>query len=369
MDGYNVSIFAYGQTGSGKTYTMEGPSDNPGVNLRALKYLFKIQEERSPQFQYKIKLSVFEIYNEKINDLITGAEEVLNPSSKKKKKKEKKNKKDGVKFKVRHLPDGSVEVEGLTKVLVSSESDILKLNKIAKKNRSASATDMNAHSSRSHMLLVCFVSGINIPANIKYFGKLYLVDLAGSERVKKSGAKGQALKEAQNINKSLSALGDVMQALQQKQKVTSYKNSILTELMANALGGNAKIIMLINCCPAKPHACETVSSLNFVNCNNKKEISEFEMKNEIDTQIAAPEKQNQEYKLQMQKQLQTKEDELKKKEQEKLAMEKQEKQKDELNDKYEETAEKNKNLQIQTQEQQAMINKLQEIIAGKANES
>eukprot|EP00483_Globobulimina_turgida_P005707 UN05717 len=77
MDGYNVSIFAYGQTGSGKTYTMEGPSSNPGVNLRALKHLFKIMEERTPQFQYKIKLSIFEIYNEKINDLITGAEEVL----------------------------------------------------------------------------------------------------------------------------------------------------------------------------------------------------------------------------------------------------------------------------------------------------
>merc|ERR1712186_175463 len=78
MDGYNVSIFAYGQTGSGKTYTMEGPRENPGVNLRALKYLFKIQEERTPQFQYNIKVSIFEIYNEKINDLIIGAEEKLN---------------------------------------------------------------------------------------------------------------------------------------------------------------------------------------------------------------------------------------------------------------------------------------------------
>eukprot|EP00488_Nonionellina_sp_1-RS-2012_P001307 TRINITY_DN2095_c0_g1_i1.p1 TRINITY_DN2095_c0_g1~~TRINITY_DN2095_c0_g1_i1.p1 ORF type:complete len:170 (+),score=36.15 TRINITY_DN2095_c0_g1_i1:28-537(+) len=84
MDGYNVSIFAYGQTGSGKTYTMEGPRENPGVNLRALKYLFKLSEERSPQFQYNIKLSIFEIYNEKINDLIVGAEEVLRPDKKEK---------------------------------------------------------------------------------------------------------------------------------------------------------------------------------------------------------------------------------------------------------------------------------------------
>merc|ERR1712129_145961 len=126
MDGYNVSIFAYGQTGSGKTYTMNGPKDNPGVNLRALKSLFKITEERSPQFQYKIKVSVFELYKEKINDLIIGAEEKLadlKGGKKKKKKKEKPTKKEkGKGFKIRHLPDGSVEVEGLTKVAVGSDA-------------------------------------------------------------------------------------------------------------------------------------------------------------------------------------------------------------------------------------------------------
>merc|ERR1712176_1709443 len=275
MDGYNVSIFAYGQTGSGKTYTMEGPRENPGVNLRALKHLFKITEERSPQFQYNIKVSIFEIYNEKINDLIIGAEEKLNNAGKKKKKDKKDTKKKkGDNFKIRHLPDGSVEVVGLTKVPVRSDEDIIKLNDIAKKNRSASATDMNAHSSRSHMLLVVYVSGINIPANIKYFGKLYLVDLAGSERVKKSGATGQALKEAQNINKSLSALGDVMQALQKKEKFIPYRNSTLTDLMANALGGNAKTIMFINCCPAAAHAFETVSSLKFAKRVGKVELGQ-----------------------------------------------------------------------------------------------
>jgi len=277
MDGYNVSIFAYGQTGSGKTYTMEGPKENPGVNLRALKHLFKISEERSPQFQYKIKVSIFEIYNEKINDLIKGAEEALGVKTKKKKNKsdKKKGKKGDVSdFKIRHLPDGSVEVTGLTKVPVTSDEDIIKLNGIAKKNRSASATDMNAHSSRSHMLLVVDVAGINIPANIKYFGKLYLVDLAGSERVKKSGATGQALREAQNINKSLSALGDVMQALQKKDKFIPYRNSTLTDLMANALGGNAKTIMFINCCPASAHAFETVSSLKFAKRVGKVELGQ-----------------------------------------------------------------------------------------------
>jgi len=195
-------------------------------------------------------------------------------SGKKKKKKDKKDKKKGQDFKIRHLPDGSVEVTGLTKITVQSDEDINELNRIAGQNRSASATDMNAHSSRSHMLLVVDVSGINIPANIKYFGKLYLVDLAGSERVKKSGATGQALKEAQNINKSLSALGDVMQALQRKEKFIPYRNSTLTDLMANALGGNAKTIMFINCCPAAAHAFETVSSLKFAKRVGKVELGQ-----------------------------------------------------------------------------------------------
>ena len=272
MDGYNVSIFAYGQTGSGKTYTMNGPKDNPGVNLRALKHLFKISEERAPQFQYKIKVSIFEIYNEQINDLITNAEEEMNGGKKKKAKKKDKNASKG--FKIRHLPDGSVEVVGLTKITVQSDEDINALNRIAAKNRTAGKTDMNAHSSRSHMLLVVDVAGMNIPANIKYFGKLYLVDLAGSERVKKSGATGQALKEAQNINKSLSALGDVMQALQRKEKFIPYRNSTLTDLMANALGGNAKTIMFINCCPASAHAFETVSSLKFAKRVGKVELGQ-----------------------------------------------------------------------------------------------
>jgi len=293
MDGYNVSIFAYGQTGSGKTYTMNGPKENPGVNLRALKSLFKIAEERSPQFQYKIKVSVFEIYNEKINDLIVGAEEALaeKKGAKKKKKKkaaDKKKDKKGGGFKIRHLPDGSVEVEGLTKVAVENDADIVELNRIAGKNRSASATDMNAQSSRSHMLLVVYVSGINIPANIKYFGKLYLVDLAGSERVKKSGVTGQALKEARNINASLTALGDVMQALQRKDKFIPYRNSTLTDLMANALGGNAKTIMFINCCPASAHAFETVSSLQFAKRVGKVELGQAKQQKSTQKKLKKP---------------------------------------------------------------------------------
>jgi len=124
MDGYNVSIFAYGQTGSGKTFTMDGADDNPGVNLRALRQLFKMAEDRAPMFEYSIKVSIFEIYNEEIRDLIASAATD--------KKTDKNAKKDGD-YKVRHLPDGSVEVLGLTWVPVTTDADVVRLSTIAKK--------------------------------------------------------------------------------------------------------------------------------------------------------------------------------------------------------------------------------------------
>jgi len=263
MDGYNVSIFAYGQTGSGKTFTMDGSEDNPGVNLRALRQLFKMAADRAPMFEYTIKVAIFEIYNEEIRDLIATAVD-KKPGTKKEKEE----------YKVRHLPDGGVEVVGVAWIPVTNDADVIRLSNIAKKQRSACVTDMNAHSSRSHMLVVVEVKGFNKPANIEYVGKLYLVDLAGSERVKKSGAQGQALKEAQNINSSLAALGDVMQALQEKRKFIPYRNSTLTDLMTNSLGGNAKTVMFINCCPTARHAFETVSSLKFASRVAKVELGQ-----------------------------------------------------------------------------------------------
>jgi len=271
MDGYNVSIFAYGQTGSGKTYTMEGPMDNPGVNMNALKTLFQLAEERTPMFEYKIKVSIFEIYNENVRDLIAGLDKKNKNNAKDNKKIKKEEEEE---HKILHLPDGSVEVTGLTWMIVKNLEDVQNLNIEAKKNRSLAATAMNQDSSRSHMLLVVDVHGFNVPANIEYSGKLYLVDLAGSERVKKSAAEGQTLKEAQSINKSLAALGDVMQALQQKSKFVPYRNSTLTDLMANALGGNAKTVMFINCRPTSSDTFETVSSLKFAERVGKVELGQ-----------------------------------------------------------------------------------------------
>jgi len=283
MDGYNVSIFAYGQTGSGKTFTMNGPPEDPGVNLRALKNLFKLAGDRKPMFEYDIKVSIFEIYNEEVRDLLSGIEK-----GSKKKKEEKPAKKEKVVHKIMHLPDGSVEVTNLNWITVETDQDVIELDNVAKANRTAGVTDMNAHSSRSHMLLVVDVRGFNVPANIEYIGKLYLVDLAGSERVKKSGATGQALLEAQNINQSLSALGNCMQALQQKNKFVPYRDSTLTDIMTNALGGNAKTIMFINCCPTAEHAFETVSSLKFAERVGKVELGQAKQQKTATKKVTKP---------------------------------------------------------------------------------
>jgi len=254
MDGYNVSIFAYGQTGSGKTYTMMGPPENPGVNRRALKELFKIVDEREGMYDYTILLSIFEIYNDQPRDLLDPA---INAQKK---------------YRIKSGKDGSVFIDGLVEKEVANMDDVLSAMSLADTNRTAAKTAMNEHSSRSHMLVSVFVRGFNKPANIEYRGRLYLVDLAGSERVGKSKATGQTLKEAQNINKSLSALGDVMSALQQKSKFIPFRNSKLTYLMQNSLGGHAKTIMFINICPTNEHCVETLSSLKFAKRVSKVEL-------------------------------------------------------------------------------------------------
>jgi len=258
MDGYNVSIFAYGQTGSGKTFTMMGPAENPGVNRRALAALFKMVDQREGMYDYNIMLSIFEIYNNEPRDLLDN------------------NAAKGKKYSVKSGKDGSVFIDGLVEHEVSNMDEVLNAMTIADKNRTSAKTEMNEHSSRSHMLLSVFVRGFNKPANIEYRGRLYLVDLAGSERVGKSGATGATLKEAQHINKSLSALGDVMAALQNKQKFIPFRNSKLTYLMQNSLGGHAKTIMFINVCPTNEHCVETLSSLKFAKRVSKVELGKAE---------------------------------------------------------------------------------------------
>lgn len=261
MDGYNVCIFAYGQTGSGKTFTMEGNESNPGVNYRALAELFRIAAERKQDYDYTFNVSILEIYNETIRDLLSTDNEDLHLGSSSASKK----------YAIRKGKNG-IYVEGLAEVPVISPEDVHEAMRRGQKNRSTGVTNMNAHSSRSHCLVSIKVVGFNRVAGITYYGKLHLIDLAGSERLSKSLATGDRLKEAQAINKSLSALGNVIESLHKKTSHVPYRNSKLTFLLQDSLGGNAKTLMFINVSPSKDDAEETMCSLLFATRARKVEL-------------------------------------------------------------------------------------------------
>uniref|UniRef100_A0A4W3GJD6 Kinesin-like protein n=1 Tax=Callorhinchus milii TaxID=7868 RepID=A0A4W3GJD6_CALMI len=245
IDGYNICIFAYGQTGSGKTYTMEGETDNPGINQRALRALFKEIETRTGTWSYTVSLNLVEIYNEHLRDLL--------------------GKDPQEKLEIKLNPDGSghLHVPGLTLVEVKRFQDIRKVLALGRKNRVTQSTNMNERSSRSHVLLTVTVSGTEINTDTKTVGKMNLVDLAGSERVWKSGAEGERLKEAQNINKSLLALADVIQALRAKQNHVPFRNSKLTYLLQDSLGKGNKTVMVVQISSLEENVGETMCSLKF----------------------------------------------------------------------------------------------------------
>ncbi|XP_078067224.1 kinesin-like protein KIFC3 isoform X4 [Mustelus asterias] len=245
IDGYNVCIFAYGQTGSGKTYTMEGSPEDPGINQRALRLLFGEVAERSTDWDLTITVSMAEIYNETLRNLLA--------------------KDPNEKLEIKLSPDGSGQlyVPGLIQIRVQSVDDINKVFELGRVNRATDFTNVNERSSRSHALLIVSVTGINLTSGVRTTGKLNLVDLAGSERVGKSGAEGPRLREAQNINKSLLALGDVICALRSKQPYIPFRNSKLTYLLQDSLSGDSKTLMMVQVSPMEKNVNETVCSLKF----------------------------------------------------------------------------------------------------------
>nr|XP_023680070.1 kinesin-like protein KIFC3 isoform X1 [Paramormyrops kingsleyae] len=244
IDGYHVCIFAYGQTGSGKTYTMEGTVENPGINQRALKHLFSEMEDKKDMWTYSVNVSSVEIYNEVLRDLLS---------------------KDGEKLDIKMNPDGTgqLHVPGLRVIEVKNFKHIKKILAMAKRNRITFGTQMNHNSSRSHALLTITVLGTDLISGAKTCGKLNLVDLAGSERVWKSGAEGERLKEAQNINRSLLALGDVIQALRGRQTHVPFRNSRLTYLLQDSLGKGNKTAMVVQISALERNVGETMCSLKF----------------------------------------------------------------------------------------------------------
>mmetsp|Transcript_12113 Transcript_12113/g.23017 ORF Transcript_12113/g.23017 Transcript_12113/m.23017 type:complete len:879 (+) Transcript_12113:141-2777(+) len=244
MDGYNVTIFAYGQTGSGKTHTMAGTHDNPGVNIRALRELFGVSEERKEDYRTTISASYLEIYNENIYDLLAP-----NPKAQA--------------LEVKHSGVDGIEVAGLSSRPVTTVEDVVKTIESGNRNRSTFSTNMNEHSSRSHSMLSILVQSVNVHTDQAIRGKIHLVDLAGSERLSRTDATGDRLKEAQSINKSLSALGDVIASLAKRDKHVPFRNSKLTQVLQDSMEGSAKVSMFVNVSPMAESAGESMCSLNF----------------------------------------------------------------------------------------------------------
>ncbi|PHU03558.1 Phragmoplast orienting kinesin-1 [Capsicum chinense] len=261
MGGYNSCVFAYGQTGSGKTHTMLGDieggtrrhSVNCGMTPRVFEYLFsRIQKEREARREENIKFtcrcSFLEIYNEQILDL-------LNPSS--------------VNLQIREDIKKGIHVEDLTEIEVTSARDVMQQLLQGAANRKVAATNMNRASSRSHSVFTCVIESKWESQGVTHhrFARFNLVDLAGSERQKSSGAEGERLKEATNINKSLSTLGLVIMNLVSisngKSHHVPYRDSKLTFLLQDSLGGNAKTCIIANISPSSCCSLETLSTLKF----------------------------------------------------------------------------------------------------------
>ncbi|KAI6014120.1 kinesin-domain-containing protein [Pisolithus microcarpus] len=259
VDGYNVCIFAYGQTGSGKSFTMEGGSTEATVGMipRAVDDVFRAAEAlRNKGWEYKIEGQFLEIYNETINDLLGKGEF------------------DKKKHEIKHEKQGGTVTTRVTDVNVlplSTPREVASLLRLANSRRTVAATLMNERSSRSHSVFTLRVSGYNAHTGTRCEGCLNLVDLAGSERLNASGAAGDKdrLRETQNINRSLSALGDVIAALGEKsvekasEKHVPYRNSKLTYLLQNSLSGNSKTLMILNLSPLAAHLGESLTSLRF----------------------------------------------------------------------------------------------------------
>ncbi|XP_062368259.1 kinesin-like protein KIFC1 [Cinclus cinclus] len=259
LDGYPVCIFAYGQTGSGKTFTMEGPEasggpESRGMIPRAVRHLFLAARDLAGKgWQYRFSASFLEIYNEALRDLLLAKGE------------------HGSELEIRRASPGSDElhVPNLTWVDVDSEEQVQELLLRARSQRSVARTGLNERSSRSHSVFQLRIRGQHGARDLSCASSLTLVDLAGSERLEKSGSVGSRLRETQSINSSLSALGLVISALSNKEPHVPYRNSKLTFLLQNCLGGHAKVLMFVTISPLEENFGESLNSLRFASKVNE----------------------------------------------------------------------------------------------------
>lgn len=248
LDGFNGTILAYGQTSSGKTYTMQGEIDNDeyeGVIPRTITFLFDSIINAPEEVEFTVKISMLEIYMEKIRDLLDLDKYNLN---------------------IREDRNKGIYIEDLSEYYVSSKEEVIELMKAGNSNRTFASTNMNEMSSRSHSIVIISLYQRNNKDLSAKFSKLVLVDLAGSEKISKTGATGLTLEEAKTINKSLTTLGMVINSLTDgKSQYVPYRDSKLTRVLQESLGGNSKTCLIITCSPSVYNEGESLSTLRFGN--------------------------------------------------------------------------------------------------------
>lgn len=247
LNGYNGTVFAYGQTGAGKSYTMMGTSiddsEGRGVIPRIVEQIFASILASPATIEYTVRVSYMEIYMERIRDLMAPQNDNLP---------------------VHEEKNRGVYVKGLLEIYVSSVQEVYEVMRRGGNARAVAATNMNQESSRSHSIFVVNITQKNVETGSAKSGQLFLVDLAGSEKVGKTGASGQTLEEAKKINKSLSALGMVINSLTDgKSSHIPYRDSKLTRILQESLGGNSRTTLIINCSPSSYNDAETLSTLRF----------------------------------------------------------------------------------------------------------
>ncbi|XP_031099966.1 kinesin-like protein KIN-14B isoform X2 [Ipomoea triloba] len=250
LDGYNACIFAYGQTGTGKTFTMEGSQDLPGVVPRAIQALFEQAAESNHTVLFKF--SMLEIYMGYLKDLLiphnSRATNDIPPC-----------------LSIQTHPSGDIEIESLVSIQVNDLNQAMRLYSLGCRLRSTASTNSNRTSSRSHCLIRISIScsGATATERRRETNKLWMIDLGGSERVLKTKTWGRRFEEGKAINLSLSALGDVIHALQTRQRHIPYRNSKLTQVLKDSLGEDSKTLMLVHVSPREEDLCETICSLSF----------------------------------------------------------------------------------------------------------
>ncbi len=247
LNGYNGTVFAYGQTGAGKSYTMMGTDidseHSKGIIPRIVEQIFASILASPGNIEYTVRVSYMEIYMERIRDLLAPSNDNLP---------------------VHEEKSRGVYVKGLLEIYVSSVQEVYEVMRRGGAARAVAATNMNQESSRSHSIFVVTITQKNVETGSAKSGQLFLVDLAGSEKVGKTGASGQTLEEAKKINKSLSALGMVINSLTDgKSTHIPYRDSKLTRILQESLGGNSRTTLIINCSPSSYNDAETLSTLRF----------------------------------------------------------------------------------------------------------